>query len=97
MGKPAGNWNNSYGGNGGAYSDGQSNLLSSAGGIGGRYEYDGDYNPTASKDGDASAEPSPAGLFPFGTGGGGGMYCNGAAYIGGKGGNGAVIIELLLN
>ena len=43
------------------------------------------------------SQPSPSGLFPFGVGGGGGMFYPSQAYMGGKGGKGAVIVELVLD
>lgn len=97
LGKGGGSADPSYGGDGGAYTAGQSGFLSTVGGAGGKYAVDSSYNPTASKDGDAPAKPSPSGLFPFGVGGGGGMYYPSQAYMGGKGGKGAVIVELVLD
>lgn len=97
MGKPAGGWNNSYGGTGGAYTSGQSKFLSTSGGQGGAYQLDGQSQRTTSMDGLPPDGNSPSGFAPFGAGGGGGMYRSGAGYLGGHGGSGAVIVELLLN
>ena len=97
MGVASGNWNNSYGGDGGAYTSGQSNFLPTVGGKGGAYQVDGSYYPTTYRDGLPPDDISSSGLAPFGAGGGGAMYYSGNLNRGGHGGSGAVIIELMLD
>ena len=99
MGVPVGSgqWKNSYGGNGGAYTSGQSNFLPTVGGKGGDYQVDGSYYPTTYRDGLPPDGHSPSGLAPFGAGGGGAMYYSGNLNRGGHGGSGAVIIDLVLD
>lgn len=97
MGKPAGGWSDSDGGDGGAYTANQSRFLSTAGGTGGSHEVNSSYYPLTKRDGAPPDAFSPSGLYPFGAGGGGGMYHDGGIYLGGHGGSGAVIVELLLN
>ena len=97
MGVASGNWNNSYGGDGGAYTSGQSNFLPTVGGKGGDYQVDGSYYPTTYRDGLPPDGHSPSGIAPFGAGGGGAMYYSGNLNRGGHGGSGAVIIELMLD
>ena len=97
MGVASGNWNNSYGGDGGAYTSGQSNFLPTVGGKGGDYQVDGSYYPTTYRDGLPPDDISSSGLAPFGAGGGGAMYYSGNLNRGGHGGSGAVIIELMLD
>ena len=97
MGVASGNWNNSYGGDGGAYTSGQSNFLPTLGGKGGDYQVDGSYYPTTYRDGLPPDDISSSGLAPFGAGGGGAMYYSGNLNRGGHGGSGAVIIELVLD
>ena len=97
MGVASGNWNNSYGGDGGAYASGQSNFLPTVGGKGGDYQVDGSYYPTTYRDGLPPDDISSSGLAPFGAGGGGAMYYSGNLNRGGHGGSGAVIIELMLD
>lgn len=90
------------GGNGGAYLESQSKFLSPDGGMGA--------DVTVKMDALPSQTPSKAGLFPFGTGGGGGGYrCyytvvtpTVTAYIpefgkGVPGGPAAVIVELIMD
>ena len=97
MGVPssAGNWSNSYGGDGGAYTLGQSKFLPTVGGKGGDYQYNSSTAPTTYRDGLPPDDISSSGLAPFGAGGGGAMYYSGNLNRGGHGGSGAVIIELM--
>ena len=99
MGVPssAGNWSNSYGGDGGAYTLGQSKFLPTVGGKGGDYQYNSSTVPTTYRDGLPPDDISSSGLAPFGAGGGGAMYYSGNLNRGGHGGSGAVIVELMLD
>ncbi|PWL41419.1 MAG: hypothetical protein DBY45_10420 [Clostridiales bacterium] len=100
MGVPvsSGQWKNSDGGDGGAYSAGQSKFLPTAGGKGGSYQVDDDLVPLTYQNGLPPCQYSSSGLYPFGAGGGGGMYrSSGWTHRGGSGGSGAVIIELVLD
>ena len=100
MGVPVGSgqWKNSDGGDGGAYSAGQSKFLPTAGGKGGSYQADDDLVPLTYQNGLPPCQYSSSGLYPFGAGGGGGMYrSSGWTHRGGSGGSGAVIIELVLD
>ncbi len=100
MGVPVGSgqWKNSDGGDGGAYSAGQSKFLPTVGGKGGSYQADDDLVPLTYQNGLPPCQYSSSGLYPFGAGGGGGMYrSSGWTHRGGSGGSGAVIIELVLD
>lgn len=87
----------SYGGDGGGYVPDQSPFLSTKGGRGGKTDYNAE---TLVVDGGGlpPADPSPAGLYPFGAGGGGGAFHHtpsGLNFSGGTGAPGAVIVEWL--
>lgn len=100
LGVPVGSWNNSDGGDGGAYLSGQDAFLPTAGGEGGSYEYqtvDMSVIPLTARDGMPPSQCSPSGMYPFGAGGGGGMYMDSWSYKGALGGKGAVIVELVLD
>lgn len=100
LGVPVGGWSNSDGGDGGAYLSGQDPFLPTSGGEGGRYEYqmvDMNVIPLTARDGMPPSQCSPSGMYPFGAGGGGGMYTDSWSYKGASGGKGAVIVELLLD
>ena len=90
------------GGDGGSYNLSDSKFLSDEGGKGG--------NTDSSINGSTSVKPSQSGLFPFGTGGGGGAYqcyytvidATTTAYVptcgkGAPGGRAAVIIEMAMD
>ena len=86
------------GGDGGAYQPAQSWFLANAGGTGGHYSHDTSGNPqlpVIRSDGASPDKPTPSGLAPFGSGGGGAIY--GSNCKGGSGGQAAVIVELLLD
>ena len=94
----SGQWKDSSGGNGGGYTANQSKFLPTTGGLGGSHQVDSvTYYPLSKIDGSSPDVFSPSGFYPFGAGGGGGAYHNGGIYLGGHGGKGAVIIELILD